>query len=102
MGNLYNTTLKTYEYFSVPNLNDYYEVFVYGKIGEIVAQMHITRTFPYDARTLFLSSNYNGTIQVYVDFRNNRIGVQTVALNGWTYEQVCIQHIVGISKYTAS
>lgn len=102
MQDIYNTVTRTYEYFSVPNLNDYYEVFVYGRIGEIVAQMHITRTLPYDSRTFFLSSNYNGTIQVHVDFDNNRIGIQTVEINGWTFNQVCIRHIVGISKYTAS
>lgn len=95
---MYNSKLNVYEYFSVPNLSQYYEVAVYGYIGECVCQMRINKSLPYESRNAFISVNYNGTIQIYADFANNKIAIKTINLNGWDYSQVHIVHIVGLSK----
>lgn len=99
-GSKYNTTLKTWEYASVPNLNTYTEIEFWVTIGDVLRIP--VRVNKNNATQLnfngYFSPNYNATFFVLVDWANNRIGVYTNSLIGWPYSVVNISKVYGILK----
>ena len=95
---MYNTATSTLEYFSIPNLIDYEEVMVYAVLGEVPQWLHLSRQINADGASVYAGSNWNATIILNADFNNNRIGMKTVVLTGWSLSQVRIQFVVGVIK----
>lgn len=99
-GNICNDTTGTYQYTSIPNLNEYQEIDVYYRIGNLedsVVRVNCNGKTSFVFST-YSSDKYNGCIFVHVDFSNNRIGIKTYIIAGWEYTYLSITRVTGILK----
>lgn len=98
-GTKYNTAANTWEYVSVSDLNKYQEVGFWVRVGDQLQEF--VRVNRADVKDLWFSgyanASYNATLQVKVDFANNRIGVSTYRITGWGYSTVNISGVVGLA-----
>lgn len=97
----YNTVAGTYEYISIPTLNQYQEVEVWLYVGDAEVQPYrVNRSFPNAITKTGVyyrgSSSYDGKIKVHVDFTSNRIGVYTYFNAGWALSDMGILKILGL------
>lgn len=93
----YNSADATWEYVSIPNLNLYQEIEFSVIIGDVVSQNVICNR---NCRKAFrfrgmYTTSYHATLDVMVDFANNRIGVYTKIKAGWSYPYIYISDVYG-------
>lgn len=100
-GNKCNTALGTYEYVSVPNMNNYKEIGFWARVGDRYWNFIRVNRSAMDKELIFsgyANANYNAVLKVKVDFSNNRIGVNTPTLVGWPYSVIYVSDVVGLAK----
>lgn len=91
-----NTVLNAMEYLNVPTLNQYQEIKVYVTVGDNAFSTTINKAFSNREDFVnYSSANYNGELGVYADFDNNRIGIATFAMTGWTFANMYISRVLG-------
>lgn len=96
----YNTVSDSYEYISIPSLNQYNLIAVRVQVGDAARQLLLIHRNidEYAIITGNAGEKYHAVFSVYADFKNNKLGMKTSALVGWTYSNVFLLQVFGLAK----
>ncbi len=92
--------IGSWNYKAISGLSNYDTIYVKFIVGESEYPLYIYRVEESQNFTFtsFAGTNYYSSGSLNVDWTNNRIGVKTNRVVGWSENSTWFSHVVGISK----